>query len=97
MTGHHLDIKVEGQGTKAINAQADSTVDIKDSTVSSHGKNSFGIVALRRTKVTGHHLDIKAEGQGAKAVGFSQNSTIHLHDSHIQTLSKPSAVLYSDA
>jgi len=96
VTGHHLDIKVEGQGTKAINAQADSTVDIKDSTVSSHGKNSFGIVALRRTKVTGHHLDIKAEGQGAKAVGFSQNSTIHLHDSHIQTLSKPSAVLYSD-
>ncbi|ASV33136.1 hypothetical protein CJJ18_02430 [Candidatus Williamhamiltonella defendens] len=72
-------------------------MDIKDSTVSSHGKNSFGIVALRRTKVTGHHLDIKAEGQGAKAVGFSQNSTIHLHDSHIQTLSKPSAVLYSDA
>ncbi|ASV33515.1 hypothetical protein CJJ18_05115 [Candidatus Williamhamiltonella defendens] len=96
VTGHHLDIKVEGQGTKAINAQADSTVDIKDSTVSSHGKNSFGIVALGRTKVTGHHLDIKAEGQGAKAVGFSQNSTIHLHDSHIQTLSKPSAVLYSD-
>ncbi|BGI52446.1 MAG: hypothetical protein HamCj_07990 [Candidatus Hamiltonella defensa (Ceratovacuna japonica)] len=37
VTGHHLDIKVEGQGARAIDAQGNSTVDIQNSTISSNG------------------------------------------------------------
>jgi len=85
VTGHHLDINVEGQGARAISAEEDSTMDIKDSTVSSHGENSFGIVALRRTKVTGHHLGIKVEGQGARAISAKHNSTVDIQDSTVSS------------
>ncbi|AYB49608.1 hypothetical protein CJJ19_09340 [Candidatus Williamhamiltonella defendens] len=97
VTGHHLDINVEGQGARAISIQRDSTVDIQNSTLSSHGEASFGISTFESARVTGNHLNINVEGQGARAIYPNQNSTIHLHDSHIQTLSTPSAVLYSDA
>jgi len=97
VTGHHLDIKAEEEGARAINAEADSTVDIQNSTLSSIGQNAHSILAFDRAKVTGHHLDIKAEGEGARAINANENSTIHLHDSHIQTLDKHSSILASDA
>ncbi|WP_158533932.1 hypothetical protein [Candidatus Williamhamiltonella defendens] len=53
MTGHHLDINVEGQGARAISAEEDSTMDIKDSTISSQGENSRGILTFEAARVTG--------------------------------------------
>ncbi|WP_059108257.1 autotransporter outer membrane beta-barrel domain-containing protein [Candidatus Williamhamiltonella defendens] len=97
MTGHHLDIKAEGQGARAISANNNSTVDIQDSTVRINGDNARGIVAFRTARVTGHHLDIRVGGQGTSAIYPTHNSTIHLHDSHIQTLAKDSAILALDA
>jgi len=96
VTGHQLKINSRnGDGGRAVTSYS-ARITLKDSTISSQGENSRGILTFEAARVTGHHLDINVEGQGAKAIATNGNATIHLHDSDIQTLATPSAVLYSD-
>ncbi|WP_174891644.1 hypothetical protein, partial [Candidatus Hamiltonella defensa] len=86
VTGHHLDIKAEGQRVTAIYANHNSTVDIQDSTLSSIGENTFGIVAENTARVTGHHLDIKAEGQNVTAIYANDDSTVDIQNSTLSSI-----------
>ncbi len=83
VTGNQLQINLNGDDSKAVTSYS-AKITLKDSTISSHGNNSRGIVASEDTKVTGHHLNIKVGGQGARAINAAgsvdiQNSTLNIN------------------
>ncbi|WP_100103088.1 autotransporter outer membrane beta-barrel domain-containing protein [Candidatus Hamiltonella defensa] len=85
VTGHQLKINSRnGDGGRAVTSYS-ARITLKDSTISSQGENSRGILTFEAARVTGHHLDINVEGQGAKAISAEEDSTVDIKDSTVSS------------
>ena len=93
VAGRGISVDTSGVNAHGMAAIGDGVIDIQESTINTHNRLAYGMVATKGSKIKGQALTINTEGENAHGL-YSEEGQLTIDDSQISVTGNKSAGIF---